>query len=78
MNQEPHKREQGELELRILKDGRLVVIVPDEALLEVARAVGGEGIPAPAEFAAAEDSAPHDPQAHPSCHEGSVDETSDE
>lgn len=67
MNPEPHKREQGELELRILKDGRLVVIVPDEALLEVAQAIGGEGIPAS-----------HDPRAHPSCHEGSVNETDDE
>lgn len=33
-----HNRQQGEFELRILKDGRLVLIAPDEALLEMATA----------------------------------------
>lgn len=76
MSQEPHKREQGEFELRILKDGRLVVIVPDEGLLEVARAVAGEGVSA--HPALADGSAGCSCQAHQSCHEGSVDEATDE
>lgn len=76
MSQEPHKRAQGEYELRILKDGRLVVIVPDEGLLEVARAVAGDGVSA--HPALADDSTGGGYQAHQSCHEGSVDEATDE
>ncbi len=39
MSPKPYKREQGDLELRILKDGRLVMIAPDETLLEIAQAI---------------------------------------
>jgi len=39
MRQEPHKREQGEFELRVLKDGRLVMVAPDEELLEIAQSL---------------------------------------
>jgi hypothetical protein len=39
MSQKPYQREQGDFELRILKDGRLVMIAPDETLLEIAQAV---------------------------------------
>lgn len=38
MSTRPYQRRQGEFELRILKDGRLVLIAPDEALLEMAKA----------------------------------------
>jgi hypothetical protein len=37
MSQTPYQREQGDFELRILPDGRLVLIAPDETLLEIAR-----------------------------------------
>ena len=39
MSRKPYKREQGDLELRILKDGRLVMIAPDETLMEIAQAL---------------------------------------
>jgi hypothetical protein len=38
MSTEPRIRRQGDFELRVLKDGRLVMIAPDEALLEIAAA----------------------------------------
>ncbi len=38
MSTGPYQRKQSEFELRVLKDGRLVVIAPDEALLEIAKA----------------------------------------
>ena len=37
MSQKPYQREQGDFELRILNDGRLVLIAPDETLLEIAQ-----------------------------------------
>ena len=39
MSRKPYKREQGDLELRILKDGRLVMVAPDETLMEIAQAL---------------------------------------
>ncbi len=39
MSQKPYQREQGDFELRILKDGRLVMIAPDETLIEIAQAL---------------------------------------
>jgi hypothetical protein len=38
MSTGPHIRRQGEFELRVLKDGRLVMVAPDETLLEIAKA----------------------------------------
>lgn len=38
MSQTPYKRKQGDFELRILSDGRLVMVAPDELLLEIAKA----------------------------------------
>jgi hypothetical protein len=38
MSQTPYQRKQGDFELRILSDGRLVMIAPDETLLEIAKA----------------------------------------
>jgi hypothetical protein len=37
MSQTPYQRRQGDFELRILRDGRLVLIAPDETLLEIAQ-----------------------------------------
>lgn len=37
MNESPYKREPGDLEIRILSDGRLVMVAPDEELTEIAR-----------------------------------------
>jgi len=46
MSAEPYNRKQGEFELRVLKDGRLVLIAPDETLLEIAAALNGpDGTP---------------------------------
>ena len=39
MSQKPYQREQGDFELRILNDGRLVLIAPDETLMEIAQAL---------------------------------------
>ena len=39
MTREPYKRQQGDFEIRILSDGRLVLVAPDETLLEIAQAV---------------------------------------
>jgi hypothetical protein len=43
MSAEPYNRKQGEFELRVLKDGRVVMIAPDETLLEIAAALDGHG-----------------------------------
>ncbi len=39
MKGEPYKRRPGDFEIRVLRSGRVVMIAPDETLLEVARAV---------------------------------------
>lgn len=39
MKSEPYKRRPGDFEIRVLKSGRVVMIAPDETLLEAARAV---------------------------------------
>jgi hypothetical protein len=39
MKKKPYKRKPGDLEVRILADGRVVMIAPDEMLLEVAQAI---------------------------------------
>jgi hypothetical protein len=43
MSTGPYTRKQGEFELRILQDGRLVMIAPDEALLEMAKEFANPG-----------------------------------
>jgi hypothetical protein len=53
MSQRPHKRTQGEFELRVLKDGRLVMIAPDETLLEIGHTLDERGKP---------DAGPSDPE----------------
>jgi hypothetical protein len=39
MSRKPYKRQPGESEIRILPDGRLVLVAPDEVLLDVGEAV---------------------------------------
>lgn len=45
MKRKPYRRKPGEFELRVLKDGRLVLIAPDEGLIEIGRVVEGPGEP---------------------------------
>lgn len=35
MTATPYRRRQGDFELRILRDGRLVLVAPDETLMEI-------------------------------------------
>lgn len=42
MKKIPYKRKPGDFEVRILSDGRVVMIGPDEKLLEVAQAIESE------------------------------------
>ncbi len=37
MTKRPYKRRPGDLEIRLLKDGRLVFIGPDQALIDMAQ-----------------------------------------
>ena len=39
MSKKPYKRKPGDFEVRILSDGRLVMVAPDEELIEIAREV---------------------------------------
>ncbi len=39
MNNKSYKRKPGDFEIRILSDGKVVMIAPDESLIEVAQAV---------------------------------------
>jgi hypothetical protein len=39
MRNKPYKRKPGDFEIRILRDGRVIMLVPDEKLLEAARAI---------------------------------------
>ena len=39
MSKKPYKRKPGDFEVRILSDGRIVMVAPDEELIEIAREV---------------------------------------
>ena len=39
MNKEPYKRKPGDFEVRILSDGRVVMVAPDEDLIEIAEMI---------------------------------------
>lgn len=39
MRKATRKRKPGDLEIRILQDGKVVLVAPDEALMDVAQAV---------------------------------------
>ena len=40
MKKTPYKRKPGDFEIRILKNGKLVMVAPDETLVEIAQVVG--------------------------------------
>lgn len=46
MKNKPYKRKPGDFEIRILNDGKVVMIAPDESLIEVAQAVDPINTPA--------------------------------
>lgn len=39
MKKKPYKRKPGDFEIRILSSGKVIMITPDEALMEIARLV---------------------------------------
>ena len=39
MSKKPYKRKPGDFEVRILSDGRMVMVAPDEEIIEIAREV---------------------------------------
>ena len=39
MKKTPYKRKPGDFEIRILKDGKVVMVAPDETLVEIAQAI---------------------------------------
>ncbi|MFA5251418.1 MAG: hypothetical protein WC454_02385 [Phycisphaerae bacterium] len=39
MRSKPYKQKPGDFEIRILRDGHVIMLVPDEKLLEVADAI---------------------------------------
>lgn len=39
MKNKPYKRKPGDFEIRILKNGKVVMVAPDEGLVEIAQAV---------------------------------------
>ena len=39
MKNKPYKRKVGDFEIRVLRDGRLVMIAPDEELHEIANSI---------------------------------------
>lgn len=39
MKKKPYKRKPGDFEIRILSSGKVIMITPDEALMEIARVV---------------------------------------
>ena len=47
MKKKPYKQKCGEFEIRMLKDGRVVMIAPDEQLMEVARILDPDNVNLP-------------------------------
>lgn len=47
MNKEPYKRQPGDYEIRLLKDGRMVLVGPDQTLLDMAKGLSSpaSGVP---------------------------------
>ena len=39
MTKEPYKREPGDLEIRVLKDGRFVLVAPDQELMDLGKTI---------------------------------------
>ena len=47
MSKKPYKRKPGDFEVRILSDGRVVMVAPDEELIEIAREVERSNVSQP-------------------------------
>jgi len=45
MKKTPYKRKPGDFEIRILKNGRVVMVAPDETLVEIAQTVDPQHCP---------------------------------
>ena len=45
MKKKPYKRRPGDFEIRILNNGKVVMIAPDESLIEVAQIVDPNNTP---------------------------------
>jgi hypothetical protein len=39
MTKQPYKREPGDLEIRVLKDGRFVLVAPDQELMDLGKTI---------------------------------------
>jgi hypothetical protein len=46
MKKNPYKRKPGDFEIRVLPDGRVVMIAPDETLIEIAESLKDDHKPA--------------------------------
>jgi hypothetical protein len=57
MNKTPYKRQPGDYEIRLLKDGRMVLVGPDQTLLEIAKEMSGPTPGMPPKERNADDSA---------------------
>ena len=55
MKKRHYKRKPGEFEIRILKNGQVIMVAPDEALMEVARIVEPNNIALPPKMEAKQD-----------------------
>lgn len=45
MKKKSYKRKPGDHEIRILSDGRVVMVAPDQTLLEIAQGLDPNGVP---------------------------------
>jgi hypothetical protein len=47
MKKKPYRRKCGDYEIRVLSDGRIIMLAPDDALMEIARTLdpNNEGLP---------------------------------
>ena len=55
MKKKPYKRKPGDFEIRILSSGKVVMITPDEALMEIARVVEPDNFALPPQMEIEED-----------------------
>lgn len=70
MKKTPYKRKPGDFEIRILKNGKLVMVAPDETLVEIAHEVNPKQCATQHETEAKENvrsRTSHDDQADPDC-----------
>jgi len=49
MKKKPYKRKPGDHEIRILSDGRVVMVAPDQTLMEIAQELDPKSVPGESE-----------------------------